>query len=338
MRNERRETKCCGGFREMLQECLPMFLLLLFLVLVGLAVINIVFGGIWLGDPPPRHISASTASSDSHIVNLHATSPSDVLDVQQTTTFQKVIDFYFVVAQNLTASNATIYTIILTNQTSGGTYDLDGAIESIIDQQDSLDNVLGMPELLTFLENYYNQTMSLMRRRRALQRGPDVVTFLYDTQNNITALQQSLAAVNQSLYANANYAFYPALSTVVPMNPANALVNLSASGAFAQQVGTSISGNQVSVGKAGLYSITYNVAIAQPASALQQTVSLLVGSSTISSSSVNWAGAATGTSSVSQTVIVTLATTDLVKLVVSASATGSTVNAVGSILSVYNIS
>lgn len=335
-----RDEGCCGG--DTVQNWLDPPLLALYILVAGLVIVCVVFAGIWLANPPPGHLSASSEVTELdghrvHVVNLHATESHDVLEIGQASNFKGFTNFESLIVQNMTVANITAAILLLTNQTTGSDYDLDQAIEALLLDVDALDAVLGMPELQAFLATYYNETLTLMRRR-SLTRGPNVVTFLYDTQNNITSLQTTLATVNNSLYVNANYAFYPAAATAIPTSPTTALVNLNSSGAFALQVGTTLTSNQVSVGKAGLYQITFNVGVSQPASAVQQTVLLMIDSSTISSANINWDGAATGFSSVSQTVIVPLALTDVVKIAVTATAGGSSINVAGTSLGIYNIS
>ena len=289
---------------------------------------------IYAANPGANHMNAS---SHSNVVDLKLTSSHDELVVTQQSRFKKELFFDIMNATSITTNTATVDTLMLYNKTSGAFYDLDAVIEEALENQELLDMVLGMPELLIFLETYYNETLTLMRRR-SITRGPDVVTFLYDTQNNITALQQQLIAVNSSFYANANYAYYASVSTIIPSSPATSLVALSASGTFAQQVGVILVSNTFSVTTAGSYMLAYNVAITQPAAAITETVSLLVGSSAVATSTLSWAGASTGQSSTSQTVLVTLGTTDVVKLSVTGSTTGATIYTPGTQVSIWNIS
>ncbi len=337
-RPEKRSSRWCQSGWSWFQECLPPSLLIFYLIIGALVVCTVIFAILWLDSPPPRSIEAGTVSSDENLVFLRATSWRDVLEVQQPTTFSGYVNFQDVSAQNITAASTTSNFISITNQTSGVVYDLDTAIENIIAAEDTLDFTLGMPELQIYLATYYNETIALMRKRN-LQRRPNLVTFLYDTQNNVTNLQNSQPALNQSLYANVNYAFYPGASTVIPASPSNSLVNLVAVGPFAQQVGVSLVSNQITVTKAGLYDISFNVAVNQPASAIEQTLLLMVDSSTLATSNINWSGGSTGICSFpGGTISVSLTTSNVIQLIVSASASGSTVAAAGTNLSIRNVS
>ena len=310
----------------------------LWIFLAILAVIGIATFVLWLifsVDPGPRGINVGSGSNSDVILEL--TSSNDKLVVQQTSKFKKPVYFQTLNATTLVSTSATITTLMLLNGTSGTFYNLDSAIEEIQEDQEELDSVLGMPDLQTFLQNYYNETQSLMRKR-SLTRGPNVVTFLYDTENNVTALQQQLVLKNSSFYVNANFAYYGSQATAIPASPTSTLVTLTASGTFGQQTGVVLTSNAFSVTKAGTYMIAYNIAITQPASALTETVSLLVGSSALATSTLSWLGGSTGQSSTSQMAQAVLAPTDVVKLSITASATGAAIYTPGTQISVWNIS
>jgi len=303
-------------------------------ILLALAIICIVIGILIIENGTVRHLKVD---KDNRIVKIRATNSNEEIDFPQPVSFDSTANFVLFFAEYLKSPNASIGTAILLNQTSGISYNLDQVIETILQDQNALDNVLGMPELAAFLQTYFNETPTLTKRR-SITRGPDVVTFLYDTQNNITALQDSWPMVNQSYYANSNYAFYQSAATVVPASPSSVLVALSSSGTFAQQVGVSLSSNAFSVLKAGQYVVSFNVAVTQPAAPITETVSLLIGSSAVATATLNWLGTSTGVSSASQLAMVTLATTDVVKLSISASTTGASIYTPGTQVSIWNIS
>jgi len=305
-----------------------------FSILLALSIVGLVLGIIIIENGTVRHIEVDKHSG---FVSVEATSSSAILEFPQPVTFDARTSFVTFFSEYLKTGNATVGTLTLTNQTSGATYNVDQVIEMIIQEETTLDEVLGMPELQSFIALYYNETSTLMKRR-SLTRGPNVATFLYDTQNNITTLQETLAVANQSFYANENFAYYPSVATVISASPSSVLVGLTSSGTFAQQAGAVLNSNTFSVTKAGAYIVSFNAAVSLPATPITVTVTLMIGSSAIATATLNWTGASTGLLSASQSEMVTLATTDVVKLTAVASTTGASIYTPGTQVSMWNIS
>jgi len=325
MTNE--ERGCCTWFvyRDAMVSLLIAVTIGIFIGAVG-----VIFTAEYFSTRPPGHLHVDKSGSD---VELWLSSSSDELDIPQTTTFDKTLRFDVVLVYNLTATNATFQVLFIVNQTSGVPYDLGDTLTNLNDEVGYLNFVLGMPDLAAFLLEYVD---SLPARKRSV-KPPTLLSFLEDVQTNITQLQEDIVCVNSSLAANANYAYYESTATAVPVSPTTDLVALVSSGVFAQQVGVTLTGNIAVVGKAGTYILVYNVGITQTTAATTTTVSLVVGSSAITSSTLTWAGGATGTMYASGLAPVTLTTSDQIKLTVSGTAAGASIITASTQLSIWNI-
>lgn len=307
------------------------FVCLIAIISLVATIVTFILWILYLVNPPVDHVKESYSSS---VVELRATSSSDEINFVQPVNFYHGTYFNTFTGTNITANNGTFSILVLTNQTSGGQYDVDAVIELLTVDMGILFDTLGLPvELVDFLTTYAGTS-----RKRSHSHVPTLPAFLGDALNNITTLQGSLACVNASLNANANYAYYPSTGGSVSVSPSSGLVPIVATGTFAQQVGITLGTNSFTVGKIGLYSIAYNIGVDQPALVNTVQVSLQVSVSAVATSYMSWSGASTGKTYTSGVIIVSLGTSDIVQLSITSIAPGATIDAASTQISIWNIS
>lgn len=309
------------------------------LIAAALGIVAIVLSAIQYDENYTRHLRASkvSVSNDESYVNLRLSSSEEELVIRNTVRFDRNVYFVNGYGLNITAVNGTFTVLLISNQTTQSFYNVDSTIELLMAQLLEIDVVFGMPNTLPqFLYDYTATTPS--KKRSSYTRTPTLPAFLTDTLNNITTLQTEITCLNSSINLNANYALYNGQSNPISVSPASDTLALTTSGSFAQQVGIVLNSNTFSVGKVGQYIVSYSIGASQPATENLVQASLQVDGSSVDTVYSYWPGYSTGMSYVSSMALLTLTTSNVVKIVITSSTTGASTDAASTQLSVWNIS